>query len=122
MPEWVILVVLAVILLNVRGRCCTGRRRIRGIREDATRRLADSTGGAERERGARSRLSRGREEGFDQVALGLDRNRDRGDRSRERIAPAETPLQGLQRRFIDGALTMEQYEAELDKLARAHRL
>ncbi|MFQ5690412.1 MAG: hypothetical protein ACE5HQ_09095 [Gemmatimonadota bacterium] len=31
---------------------------------------------------------------------------------------AETPLQRLQRQFVSGALTMEQYEAALDKLDR----
>jgi uncharacterized membrane protein len=28
----------------------------------------------------------------------------------------ETPLQVLQRKFVNGAITLEQYEAEIDKL------
>lgn len=30
--------------------------------------------------------------------------------------PVGTPLQALQREFVNGAITMEQYEAEIDKL------
>ncbi len=30
--------------------------------------------------------------------------------------PVETPLQALQRKFVNGAITLEQYEAEIDKL------
>lgn len=31
----------------------------------------------------------------------------------------ETRLESLQRRFVDGSITLEQYEAELDRLDRA---
>ncbi len=33
-------------------------------------------------------------------------------------AEPQTALESLQRRFVDGALTLEQYEAELDRLDR----
>jgi hypothetical protein len=33
-------------------------------------------------------------------------------------AEPETPLASLQRRFVDGALTLEQYEAAVDRLDR----
>ena len=32
--------------------------------------------------------------------------------------PAETPLQSLQREFVSGAITVEQYEQKLDRLLR----
>lgn len=32
--------------------------------------------------------------------------------------PAEPPMEALQRRFVDGTITMEQYESELDTLVR----
>lgn len=33
-------------------------------------------------------------------------------------AKPETPMEALQRRYVEGNLTVEQYEAELDKLYR----
>ena len=49
-----------------------------------------------------------------------DEGRVRGPRARRHLTrgsrPVETPLQALQRRFVNGAITMEQYEAEIDKL------
>lgn len=132
MPEWVIWVVIGVVLMNVRGRCCMGWRRVKG-RRDAADRLTERTGGtsaeqtarprlAERAGGtaadltARPRLARGQNGALGRQPALRARSRNRRD------AVPETPLQALQRRFVSGALTMEQYEAELDKLARAHRL
>lgn len=34
-------------------------------------------------------------------------------------APAETPMQTLQRRYVAGDITVEEYERELDRLFRA---
>ncbi len=139
MPDWVIWVVIGVVLMNVRGRCCMGWRRVRGRREHAADRLAEGTGrtaaeqtarprlaeragGTAAELTARPRLARGQNGAPDSAAA---RGRQPALRARSRNrrdAVPETPLQALQRRFVSGALTMEQYEAELDKLARAHRL
>jgi hypothetical protein len=35
-----------------------------------------------------------------------------------KTTPRGTPLEVLQRRFVSGPMTLEQYEAELDKLGR----
>jgi hypothetical protein len=35
------------------------------------------------------------------------------------VARTETPMEALQRRYVEGALTVEEYEAELDRLLRS---
>lgn len=34
------------------------------------------------------------------------------------MPPRETPLESLQRRFVAGSISVEQYEAELDRMLR----
>ena len=43
------------------------------------------------------------------------------EREKRRSMPApkvETPMEALQRRYVEGNITVEEYEAELDKLYR----
>jgi hypothetical protein len=54
----------------------------------------------------------------------LDRARERalskgGTTRAVPAAPPESPMEALQRRYVDGSLTVEQYEAELDRLYRS---
>jgi hypothetical protein len=91
MPDWVIWVAIAVFLMNCRGGCRLGAKRIRGHRERMRDRMTDGE--------------------------------TTGMKSQPRLAsvkttPRGTPLEVLQRRFVSGPMTLEQYEAELDKLGR----
>ena len=103
MPDWLIWVVIAAVLSGCGRGCACGVRRYRGLQHGD----ADE----DRVRGPRARrhLTRGVEENV--VA-----------RAREPIEepavsrPVETPLQALQRKFVNGAITLEQYETEIDKL------
>ncbi len=103
MPDWLIWVVIAAVLSGCGRGCGWGVRRYRGLQHGEV--------DEERVRGPRARrhLTRGVEENM--VA-----------RAREPIGepavsrPVETPLQTLQRKFVNGAITLEQYEAEIDKL------
>ncbi len=49
-----------------------------------------------------------------------DEGRVGGPRARRHLTggsqPVGTPLEALQRKFVKGAITLEQYEAEIDKL------
>lgn len=38
--------------------------------------------------------------------------------SAQAVLPRETPLESLQRRFVAGSISVEQYEAELDRMLR----
>ena len=60
--------------------------------------------------GARARLAAGPAE-WEQAS-------SRKPRMAARPARRETPLQALQRKFVDGSLSLEQYESEVDKLER----
>ena len=52
----------------------------------------------------------------------LDRSERRALRRERQTALSapkpETPMEALQRRYVEGSITVEQYEAELDKLYR----
>lgn len=104
MPDWLIWVVIAAVLMSCGRGCGWGVRRYRSLQHGDT---ADE--GRVRGPRARRHLTRGVEE--NPVA-----------RAREPIEkpavsrPVETPLQALQRKFVNGAITLEQYEAEIDKL------
>ena len=57
--------------------------------------------------------------------FGVKRIRGHRERMRDRMTDGsmtairrETPLEVLQRKFVSGPMTLEQYEAELDKLER----
>ncbi len=103
MPDWLIWVVIAAVLSGCGRGCGWGVRRYRGLQH------GEVDEGRVRGPRARRRLTRGVEENV--VA-----------RAREPIEkpavsrPVGTPLQALQRKFVNGALTLEQYEAEIDKL------
>jgi hypothetical protein len=93
MPEWlIILIVFFVVSRVVRGRGYDAR----CMRGSAHRLQAEERRALRREQRA---LRRG-------VELPT-------------AAPkVETPMEALQRRYVEGAITVEQYEAELDKLYR----
>ncbi len=103
MPDWLIWVAIAAVLSGCGRGCGWGVRRNRGRPREAAE--AGRVGGP----GARRGLTRGVEEN----AMA---------RAREPIGrpavsrPVETPLQALQSKFVNGAITLEQYEAEIDKL------
>ncbi len=103
MPDWLIWVVIAAVLSSCGGGCGWGVRRYRRLQH------GDADEGRVRGPRARRRLTRGVEE-------------NAAARAREPMEepavsrPVETPLQALQRKFVNGAITLEQYEAEIDKL------
>ena len=103
MPDWVIWVVIAAVLSGCGRGCGWGVRRYRGLQRGD---VDEGRVGGPR---ARRHLTRGVEENV--VA-----------RARQPIEepavsrPVETPLQALQRSFVNGTITLEQYEAEIDKL------
>ena len=110
MPDWLIWVAIGLFLMSCRGGCRVGVKRVRG-HGDRTRerRPEDLT-----RTSPRPKLAGGPEEWL-----------GHGSRSRTRNAATsaptprrETPLEALQRRFVTGSMTVEQYEAELDRLER----
>jgi hypothetical protein len=112
MPDWVIWVAIGVLFMSWRRSraCCgVGVKRIRGHRERMRDRMTD---GSMMSMGSRPRLASGREEWLG--GNPQPRSRD-GD-----VTPTrrETPLEVLQRKFVSGPMTLEQYEAELDRLER----
>jgi hypothetical protein len=95
MPDWVIWVAIGVLFMSWRRSraCCgVGAKRIHGQRDRTRDRMTD--GGMAANPQPRSRNG----------AL--------------KATPSETPLEALQRKFVSGPMTLEQYEAELDKLER----
>ena len=99
MPEWVILLLVAWVIFRVMRRegCGTHRHRL----DDAERSRL-------REQRARMHAERAR--------LRAER---RGRKAvQQRAARAETPVESLQRRFVDGSITVDQYERELDRIYR----
>ena len=114
MPDWLFWVAFAVLFMSFRASvrcgsgCGTGARRLRGRRDalEEGRRARGSSGSH-----AQPRLASGGEEWLGRTP----------PRSQEPARPAsrrESPLEVLQRRFVSGSMTLEQYEAELDKLDR----
>lgn len=92
--EWLIWVLVAFALFRLIGFSCpTGRLRPRGQASHHLRSGGELLG---------------------PPGVGLVRTRPR--RRPEAMSTAETPMQSLQRRFVDGRITVEQYEAELDRL------
>ena len=103
MPDWLIWVVIAAVLSSCGRGCGWGVRRYR--------RLQQGDADEERVRGRRARHRL--------TCCGDEKAVARAREPMEQPAvsrPVETPLQALQRRFVNGAITMEQYEAEIDKL------
>lgn len=111
MPDWLIWGAIAALVLIWRGSrrgarhagplqldCCSGAGR---------RRLGREHGGAD----VRQRLVEGR---ADRLAAGEAAPTAAGLGAARR----ESPLKALQRRFVAGAISLEQYEAELDRLDR----
>ena len=108
MPEWLIFAAIIFFALRLsRGaRCGWGghaRRRIEGR----------ATGTEGHERGP-ARLGAGDELGAPQPRARVEPARVR--RVPERPARQESPLEALQRRFVQGSMTVEEYERELDEL------
>lgn len=98
--EWFVWMVVALAVASAcRGGCARGRR-----------------GGASVESG-RARSSRGEL----QPPRASRRSRpatrsDRAGASGEALPAAESPLDALQRRFVEGRIDVDQYERELDRL------
>jgi hypothetical protein len=116
MPDWVIWVAIGVLFMSWRRSraCCgVGVKRIRGHRERMQGRGRDrmTEGGMSVNR-PQPRLAGGREEWLDGNA------RHRSLNGTLRANRRETPLEALQRKFVNGPMTLEQYEAELDQLDR----
>ncbi len=115
MPDWLIWVAIAAFFMSFRGRmscrdgCDVGTRRIGQRSERMRKRLHDR--GAAGSRG-QARLASGGERDPSRSP------RQRSARTAARATRRESPLEALQRRFVSGTLTLEQYEAELDKLER----
>ncbi len=103
MPDWLIWVVIAAVLSGCGRGCGWGVRRYRGLQHE------DADEGRVRGLRARRHLTRGVE------ANGVARARQPIEETAV-SRPVETPLHALQRRFVNGAITLEQYEAEIDKL------
>lgn len=105
MPDWLIWLAAFWLLFG----CGAGCRRIR-----SRRRLA--AGGASADtRAVHSRS--GSSAGASVTPASASSALPRGDAG-PRAGKPESRLESLQRRFVDGALTLEQYEAELDRLDR----
>ncbi|MEE9578696.1 MAG: hypothetical protein V3W24_03900 [Gemmatimonadota bacterium] len=109
MPDWVIWVAIAVFLMNCRGGCRLGANRIRGHRERMRDRMTD---GDMTRTQSHPRLASGREEWLGGNPQPRSRNAE------VKTTRRETPLAVLQRKFVSGPMSLEQYEAELDKLDR----
>lgn len=112
MPDWIIWVIVALAVSGVCRRSCGGRRFGRpplsgrdGFPSGRGDALPDRRGDA---LPAPSRLRSPR-----------DRPRSGGGgRRRHGRQPPETPLARLQRQFVEGALTLDEYERKLDELER----
>ena len=109
MPDWLIWLVVFWVIFG----CGRGCRRVYGRRgwrrdleagEDQAAALRDGQVGAERQLAA------------DTHGASLPMAAAGGVAAERR--PVETPLQTLQRQFVEGTMTMEQYEAALDRLDR----
>lgn len=107
MPEWLIFAVIIFFALRLsRGARC-------GWGGHARRRIEGRASGAE-----------GRERGPARLGTGDDLRAPQGHaRPKPARRPAkrlperqESPLEALQRRFVNGAMTVEEYERELDEL------
>lgn len=112
MPDWVIWVAIGVLFMSWRrSRACCGMgvTRIRGHRERMRDRM---TNGDTTSMESQPMLASGREEWLGGNPQTRSRN---GELKATR---RETPLEVLQRKFVSGPMTLEQYEAELDKLER----
>jgi hypothetical protein len=112
MPDWVIWVAIAVFFMSWRrSRACCGMgvTRLRGHRERMRDRM---TNGGVTGSHSQPRLASGREEWLG----GNPQPRSRS--GKVKATRRETPLEALQRKFVSGPMTLEQYEAELDKLER----
>jgi uncharacterized membrane protein len=112
MPDWIIWVAIAVVFMSWRRSraCCgIGVTRIRGHRERMRDRLTD---GEMTRVQSQPMLASGREEWL------RGRPQPRSRNGEMKAARRETPLEMLQRKFVSGPMTLEQYEAELDKLER----
>ena len=111
------IVVFAVIMSATgAGRGCgwRGRHRV-GRRWDAALNRPDEVG-VPRNGSRRGPLARGESD-----ALQLQHQARSAASARQRNEPrarAESPEQRLQRQFVDGTLTVEEYERELDRLIR----
>lgn len=111
MPDWVIWVAIGVLFMSWRRSraCCgVGVKRIPGHRERTRDRMTDGMATMR----SQPRLASGREDW-----LGA-KPRPRSRNGETKPTRSETPLEALQRKFVSGPMTLEQYEAELDKLDR----
>ena len=108
MPDWMIWMVIAFAIMGCSRGC---GRAVQGYGRRHRERMSDRreemrTVGA----GAHPQLAEGPPEWATPSA--------RTPRQRAPSRPRETPLQALQRRFVEGSLSLEQYESEVDKLER----
>jgi hypothetical protein len=113
MPDWLIWMVIAFAIMGC-GRSCG--RRMHGYGRYHRERMRDRR---EEMRAvgprARTQLADGPPE-WEHTSVS---QRPRKAASSPAPPPRrETPLQALQRRFVDGSLSLEQYESEVDKLKR----
>lgn len=133
MPEWLILAAVVFFALRLSRGSCSGwgsevRRRIEGEAATERDRLrgkkcgpAFLTSGGEGSRTRRSVRVAGRGSPRRHWRERIPAPPSWGDRHgrTERLPRREeSPLQALQRRFVDGAITVEEYERELDRLYR----
>ena len=116
--DWILLLLViwgVSMVVGRRGGCAfRGRGRYRWL--DETESTASTSGSV------RDELAQARWSGRGALTARRDAVRTRrsgaGARARAATALAETPMESLQRRFVDGSLTVEEYERELDRLLR----
>lgn len=108
MPDWLIVVIVVLLAAGCAGGCrrAWGRLRASGDRGSLPR---EAGGGAGAGRDVRGEGGTGGE------ARGETRGEtDRGQGAGE--PREETPLEALQRRFVEGEMTLEEYERAIDRL------
>lgn len=112
MPDWVIWVAIGVLFMSWRRSqsCCrVETTRIGKRRERRRDRLTDARTTGMR---AQARLASASEESS------AGKPQPGSWKAEGGTARRESPLEALQRRFVRGSMTVEQYEAELDRLDR----
>lgn len=118
MPEWLILVIVFAVVFGCGEGCRRGISAYRGGGSDADD--PDALSGRAGAGGHRlSADTHGVDLGSGLETAGVERRAEPAAASATTTAREETTLEALQRRFVEGELSLEQYEAKLDELDRS---